>query len=231
MALPVVIKSGRKYMTLVLDPDMDYVELVQEIVRKFKENEKFFGTEPLALCFEGRKLENREKLQILDAIQEFTSISVSVIVEEDKLREFAANEALMRKLYPEEYENLASEEYPECTWIHRDVEPGENILSEKPIVVFGNVKRGSIVASHQDIVVCGVLLGQAIAGCEGDLNATITATVFAAENFRIGSLLGELPKKNQKLIRSFSRKGHKCAPEIAYAEDGEITIEPLLLHI
>lgn len=230
MAVPVVIKSGRKYMTLVLDSDMEFVALVQEIIAKFKANEKFFGTDPIALCFEGRKLSDREKLQIMDAINEFTSINASVLVEDDRLREFAANEALMKKLYPEEYKSL-SDDYPECTFIRRDVEPGEKIVSEKTIVVCGTVRRGSIVTSHRDVIVLGALLGQAFAGSEGDLSATISATVFAPENFRIGELLGELPKKNQKLIQSYSRKGHKCAPEIAFAQEGEITIEPLLLHI
>ena len=73
MAVPVVIKSGRKYMTLVLDSDMEFVALVQEIIAKFKANERFFGTDPIALCFEGRKLSGREKLQIMDAINEFTT--------------------------------------------------------------------------------------------------------------------------------------------------------------
>ena len=43
MALPVVMKSGKNYMTLVLDDEMEFPELLQHIVTKFVESEKFFG--------------------------------------------------------------------------------------------------------------------------------------------------------------------------------------------
>ena len=74
MALPVVLKSGKNYITLVLDSEIDFAELLQLVVNKFLESEKFFQGESFALMFDGRVLSDREKLIILDAIDEYTSV-------------------------------------------------------------------------------------------------------------------------------------------------------------
>ena len=73
MALPVVMKSGKNYMTLVLDDEMEFPELLQHIVTKFVESEKFFGTAPFAVMIEGRELTDKQKCQMLDAIAEYSS--------------------------------------------------------------------------------------------------------------------------------------------------------------
>ena len=62
MALPVVLKSGKNYITLVLDSEMEFPTLLQHIVSKFIEAQKFFNHESIALKFDGRKLEEKELL-------------------------------------------------------------------------------------------------------------------------------------------------------------------------
>lgn len=228
MGVPVVLKSGKNYISLVLDKDMEYVALVQEIVNKFHASEKFFGTEPIALCFEGRKLEEREKLQIMDVIEEYTSVKISMIIDNNKLMEYATNDLLIKKLYPEEYEPKAF--YPECYIIERDVEAGETIAVDKTVVVLGNVKRGAIITSDGSIVIRGALLGTAIAGASGDENATISAHAFCAENFRICTELGELDRKDAKISQKFERSKYKAIPKIARLVKGEIVVEPLVEH-
>ena len=70
MALPVVMKSGKNYMTLVLDDEMEFPELLQHIVTKFVESEKFFGTAPFAVMIEGRELTTFPKLARLPGLTE-----------------------------------------------------------------------------------------------------------------------------------------------------------------
>ena len=98
MALPVVLKSGKNYITLVLDSEMDFPTLLQHIVSKFIEAQKFFNHESIALKFDGRKLEEKEKLIILDAIDEYTTITISQIIENDEVMEYAVEKAAFDKL-------------------------------------------------------------------------------------------------------------------------------------
>lgn len=228
MGVPVVLKSGKNYISLVLDKDMEYVALVQEIVNKFLASEKFFGTEPIALCFEGRKLEEREKLQIMDVIEEYTSVKISMIIDNNKLMEYATNDLLMKKLYPEEY--VSTVFYPECYYINRDIEAGETIEVDKTVVILGNVKRGAIVISEGDVVIRGALLGTVIAGSKGNDSATISAHAFCAENFRICTEIGELDRADAKISKKFEKSMFKAIPKIARLIHGEIIVEPMVEH-
>lgn len=225
MSVPVILKSGKNYMTLVLDSEIEYVSLVQEIVNKFHSSEKFFGNEPIALHFEGRKLSEKEKLQIMDAIEEFTSVKIGVLVENDRLAEYASNDLLVKKLYPEEYEK--EQLYPECHFIVGDVESGQKINGTKDVVITGNVRKGGSVMTPGSIIVLGALLGQAIAGVDGDEDATISATVFAPENYRICDVIGELPKNNKKYAMKLQKYKSKSCPQVAMLSDGEIVIQNL----
>ena len=46
MALPVVLKSGKNYVSVVLDDELQFEELLVSIINKFRESEYFLGTEP-----------------------------------------------------------------------------------------------------------------------------------------------------------------------------------------
>ena len=97
MALPVVLKSGKNYLTVVLDDTISFEELLSCIVNKFRESEKFFKDEHFAIMFEGRQLSDREKNIILDAIDEYTTIHITHLIENDQVKQFATEKALYDK--------------------------------------------------------------------------------------------------------------------------------------
>lgn len=90
MALPVVLKSGKNYVSVVLDDELPFEELLVSIINKFRESEYFLGTEPFAIMIEGRELTDREKNIILDAIYEYTSVNISHLIENDVIKETIA---------------------------------------------------------------------------------------------------------------------------------------------
>ena len=225
MALPVILKGGKNYLTLVLDAELPFPELLSEIISKFLESEKFFKSEPIAIMFEGRDLSSKEQLQIMDAIDCYTSVRVAALVENDRIREYAADEALRRTLYPEEFDPEDTKEEAVCTFIPRTVETGEQITSDNTIVVSGNVEAGAIVSSTEHVVVLGALYGQAICGTSGDENSHIIASVFAPENFRIGETLGPKIKKKKGFSNGLGSRRKRGVPQIAYLVDGEVQIE------
>lgn len=226
MAVPVVMKSGKNYLTLVLDNDMGFAELLTCIIEKFRESEKFFGKEPIAISFEGRKLSEKEQLQIMDAIDCYTDVHISVVVENDKIKEFAADMTIRKNLYPEKFELDQISEEAVCTFIPRTITTGETISSMNTIVVMGDVEEGAIIRSNEHIIVLGSLLGQAISGAEGDLNSRIVALDFSPENYRIGELIGDIPKKKKKLFKKDLNQHPKTkSAQVAYVKDGVIQID------
>ena len=232
MALPVVLKSGKNYMSLVLDKDLPFPELLQHILNKFLESQRFFGTNGFALMFEGRELSSTEKLQILDLISEYTTINITNLIENDKYREYAAEMTSYEKLHPvkadydvdDEDDIVETQLVNNCIFIDRDVEAGEKVTADANIVVNGNVNSGSILRAGNNIIILGALYGQAIAGNDpANTNSYIMANEFDPENYRIGPILGKVKRKRKKKFGSSKSKGARIAQMV----DGEIQIEKI----
>lgn len=224
MALPVVLKSGKNYITLVLDDEMPFSELLSHIVNKFIENSSFFKGQSFAIMLEGRKLDDREKNIILDAIADYTNVKITMLIENDSFREYAAEKAVFDKLHPvisddEDDEGLHTIVENNCLYIGRDIKAGERIYADNNVIVRGNVESGAIIKAGNSIIIIGKLEGQALAG--NDDRATspyIIAKEFYPENYRIGPLLGSIKSKKKGL--------RKVSPQIAQLIDGEIQIKP-----
>ena len=54
MSQPVIIKSNKYGINLILDPKIPFEELLDCITDKFLESEKFFRNAHVAISFEGR---------------------------------------------------------------------------------------------------------------------------------------------------------------------------------
>ena len=89
MSQAVVIKSNKYGIHLVLSNEISFKALLDAIVEKFKESEKFFKGAKLAISFEGRKLTHDEEMAIIDAVTSNTSIEILCIVDLLPLRQTA----------------------------------------------------------------------------------------------------------------------------------------------
>lgn len=215
MALPVVLKNGKNYITATLDGEMPFEKLLVCIVNKFREAESYFGTEPFAIMLDGRELSDREKNIILDAIDEYTNIHITHLIENDTLKESIAE----MKFYDDMHilENIKENN---CLFINRDVGMKEKIFAPGNLVILGDVAAGAIVKAGENIIVVGSLKGQALAGNDPKINsAFIMANDFRPENYRIGSVLGDVPKSSKSVL-----KRHRPTPLVAEFADGEIQI-------
>ena len=215
MALPVVLKNGKNYITATLDGEMPFEKLLVCIVNKFREAENFFGTEPFAIMLDGRELSDREKNIILDAIDEYTNIHITHLIENDTLKESIAE----MKFYDDMHilENIKENN---CLFINRDVGMKEKIFAPGNLVILGDVATGAIVKAGENIIVVGSLKGQALAGNDPKINsAFIMANDFRPENYRIGSVLGDVPKSSKSVL-----KRYRPTPLVAEFADGEIQI-------
>ena len=99
------------------------------------------------------------------------------------------------------------------------VRSGDRISSNGDLFIIGNVNPGAIVSANNNIYVWGKLLGIALAGENGNKNASIASLFLSPLQLRICEIVAIGPKDNPK---------HQY-PEVAILESQKIIIKPYLL--
>lgn len=227
MSQAVMIKSSKMGITLVLNSGLPFEELLEEIIRKFHESDRFFANSSFAISFEGRDLLEEEKYRIVDRIMEETTVKILCILENDEIRDAViaqkqkeAEEELARMAQPADVpRRMAGAFY--CG----SLKPGEEIETDESIVIVGDVPQGAKVVCKSSIVVLGALRGSAYAGMDGTPDSFIAALTFRPERYNIGGIYGSVPKKEKSSI--FSSRNKTPQALIAAASDGIIHISPL----
>lgn len=80
----VIIKGNRYGISIVLDNDLEFSELLKELAARLEGAEDFFDSDKqLAVTFEGRVLSNEELDQILTVIKENSKLNIQYIMEEN----------------------------------------------------------------------------------------------------------------------------------------------------
>ena len=96
----VVIKSNKYGITLFLDKDTEFSELLKDIGEKFKESSKFFKDAQMAIAFEGRILSQEEQMDVIRVIQESSGLEILCILEQDALKEaYMKGDTLAREIF------------------------------------------------------------------------------------------------------------------------------------
>ncbi|MDE7269930.1 MAG: septum site-determining protein MinC, partial [Acetatifactor sp.] len=80
----VMIKSFPNGITLILNEEIPFEEILEEIALKFSEGKAFFGKASMALAIEGRAVEDAEELQILETIRRNSNVNIVCIVGHDE---------------------------------------------------------------------------------------------------------------------------------------------------
>ena len=94
----IVIKSSRAGMTVLLDPNLPFEELLVAIAKKFKDSARFWGAVQMTLTLEGRKLTPEEEMAVVNTITENSQIDVLCLLDTDAQRIERCEKALNEKL-------------------------------------------------------------------------------------------------------------------------------------
>ena len=218
MIQPVIIKSNKYGINLILDPELSFDELLDAVKVKFLDSEKFFKNAKMAISFAGRELTDEEEQRIIDTITRNTSITILCIV--DNNEEHA--EFIRQQIEAFTASNTASEQPVYA----------ESVIANS-IVVIGDVNPGAQVISQGNVLILGALKGNACAGAAGDTGCFIVALEMDPIQIQIGDILAKSPdkvKKNKKSRRK-AKKTVDTEPQIAMAKDGNIYIESMTRDI
>ena len=206
----VVIKSSKAGMTVILDPDLPFGELLEAIGKKFRESARFWGSVQMTLTLEGRELTAAQEFAIVDTITKNSQIEVLCLLDTDAERIERCEKALNDKLM--ELNSQTGQFY------RGTLKRGDCLESEASIVIIGNVDHGARVTAKGNVIVLGELKGTVTAGVSGNPQAVVLALDMAPLQIRIGDLSSRFNERNKRLGRG---------PMIALVEDGAIVMRSL----
>ncbi len=80
----VIIKGNRYGISIVLDPDVEFDELLKELEVQLEQADRFFDSDKqIAAAFEGRDLSNDELDKVLSVIQNESKLNIRYIIDEN----------------------------------------------------------------------------------------------------------------------------------------------------
>ncbi|MGN0278351.1 MAG: septum site-determining protein MinC [Lachnospiraceae bacterium] len=216
MKNPVIIKSFPNGLSIYLDEEMPFDQLLKEIGLKFKESAHFFKNASMVLSFEGRKLSDQEERMIINTITANSELNVMCIMGKNEETNKNYIKALQKLSYHQQVMENAGQFYKGT------LKDGQMLETENSIIVLGDVYPGACVISSKDIVILGGLYGQAYAGGNGEDGHFIVALEMSPEKLKIGDFKYKTSEKQSKWpIKP------KVQPKIAYVEDGRVKLEPI----
>lgn len=206
----VVIKGNKAGMTVILDADLSFEELIQALEMKFKETSRFWGSAQMTLTLEGRTLTPKEELQIVNTITENSNIEVMCLIDSDANRIERCEKALNEKLM--ELSSATGQFYKGM------LRSGDVLESESSIVIIGDVEKGARVAAKGNVIILGSLKGTVHAGVAGNINAVIVAFEMAPDQVKISDMNFQKVKSGKLLGRG---------PMMILVENGRICSEAI----
>ena len=212
----VIIKSFPNGLSIFLDSDLPFSQLLGEIAVKFSESANFFKDASMVLSFEGRVLSDQEERQIVDTISANSRLNIVCIMGKDEETDRSFVKALQKLSFHQEVMENAGQFYKGT------LKDGQILETENSIIVLGDVYPGACIISSKDIVVLGGLYGQAYAGGNGEDGHFVVALEMSPEKLKIGDFKYKTSEKQSK----WSIKP-KIQPKIAFVNDARVKIEPI----
>lgn len=238
---PVLIKGNKYGISLALNSEIEFSDLLTVIGEKFKESAKFFDTkQQVAISFEGRQLSTEEIQQILVIIRENCSLDISYVIDNsDQTLEVFQTAITMKQqeqnVQPMPVEKVVAVEtspshsnFDDGRFYKGTLRSGQTIHSNSSIIVIGDVNPGASVIATGNIIVLGCLKGTACAGCDGNEKAFVVALDMLPMQIRIGNVLARASDSSRPKKGLF-KKNIEPEPEakIAYVVNENICIETI----
>jgi septum site-determining protein MinC len=215
MKTNVVIKSYQNGISLFLNTDSPFEQILEEIRYKFSESRSFFGKARVALSLEGRTLSHGEEMQILEVIQDSSDVEVICLVGKDE-----ETDKFYLKALQQVERNMTDDD--EGKFYRGTLKDKEVLETDSSVIILGDVYPGCTVISARNIIILGGLYGEAYAGGNGEGGCYIVAIEMEPERLTIGDFKYKRGSKTAKWgIRP------KVQPRIAYVKNERIVFEPL----
>lgn len=209
----IIIKKFPNGISLHLNPEISFEELLEEIAHKFSQSRPFFRDAKMALSLEGRVFSEEEERQIINTIHANSDIEILCIIGKNEITEKNFVKAIQKVGYqrPENYGHF----------YRGTLKNNQKMEVDSSIVILGDVYPGSCVMATKDIIILGGLFGEAYAGVGSEDSHFIVALEMSPEKLKIGDFRYKTNEKSRWGIKP------KVQPKIAYVKEKHIVTEPI----
>ncbi len=221
----ILIKGNKYGFRIVISEDAVLEEAYSELIHKLEAGRAFFDDGEVSIQIIYKKINDSVEKKILEIIEKHSDLKVFCLLDEN-----------MKLIMPEDFkvEKKSSKNTAGVDFIDKDItskmeenfeyarffqgtlRSGQEIKSDRSIVLLGDVNAGAKVISTGNIVVLGKIRGFAHAGATGKKNASIFALSLEPTQVRIAEYIARTPK-------SFEGK----EPSLAFVEDERIVIDTI----
>lgn len=196
MRQAVTIKSFPNGIHVILNPDIPFEELYVAYAEKFRDSAHFFGEAKIALSFDGRELSDLEERALIEAIGEYTDLTVLCVIENsEEKNQFYLKAA--NAFSPTGEEN-------NCTVYKGTLHAGQNLETEGSIVVLGDVNPGASVRAVGSVVVLGSIHGEVSAGIKGDEGSFVATLEIRTDVISVANKDCTVFSKSSGLLRKLA---------------------------
>ena len=216
MKQTVLLKSNASGITLVLDKNIPFEQLLEDTISVFMDNADFFQNSRFAIAFTGRELTEAQEVAMVMAINERTNAKVIRLISNDEELE---QHFLLQQL---QYDQIVSNNTGK---FHRGTLHDKDVLEvDTSVVIIGDVLQGAKVVSKGNVIVLGRLEGNVFAGAGGNEESIIAALTMDPDKIRIADCSYTTEQK-----KLFANKNKKLKqPQVASIKRGRIEVSPLI---
>ncbi len=230
-----MIKGSKSGITVFLDNEMPFEELLECVSDKFKNASKFFNNANMAISFDGRDLSAEEEKKILNIISDVSDLNIVCVLDEnndmktvyeDAVKKAIASTAETAVPVQQPVSQPATDPRTTCMFYKGTLRSGQVFEADGSVVVLGDVNPGGKVIAKGSVIILGSLKGNIFAGVDGNENAFVVALEMSPMQIKIGGIIARSSDSGNKVTKG-RNKVKVVEPKIAYVYDQNIYIEDL----
>ena len=228
----VIIKGSKNGITVFLDEEMPFEELLENVSDKFKNASKFFNNATMAISFDERNLSADEEKRILNVISDVSELNIVCVLDENNDIKSVYEEAVKKAMnsfnishQPERQKIIDPK--TTCMFYKGTLRSGQVFEADGSVVVLGDVNPGGKVVAKGSVIVLGSLKGNIFAGVDGNENAFVVALEMSPMQIKIGDIIARSSDSGVNKISKGKNKSKILEPKIAYVYDQNIYVEDL----
>lgn len=228
----VIIKGSKNGITVFLDEEMPFEELLENVSDKFKNASKFFNNATMAISFDGRNLSAEEEKRILNVISDVSELNIVCVLDENNDIKSVYEEAVKKAMnsfnisHQPERQKITDPKTT-CMFYKGTLRSGQVFEADGSVVVLGDVNPGGKVVAKGSVIVLGSLKGNIFAGVDGNENAFVVALEMSPMQIKIGDIIARSSDSRVNKISKGKNKSKILEPKIAYVYDQNIYVEDL----
>lgn len=227
----IIFKATKEGLIILLDPDLAFEALCEDLAHKVKQSKNFFGDTKTTISFKGREITSKEETHLVNIIRKESDLEIvlgsislpkpptaKALKPKEKEREKPKQK--LRSPFPTNLSELTatSANHNDTKFREGSVRSGQIERYTGSIVIMGDVNPGAEVRAYGNVIVLGAIKGLVHAGYPASYDCYIAALEINTAQIRIADLITYISPENV----------HNTAmPSKVYTQDKRIVIEPI----